>query len=101
MQLSRESNLITVRVKPRASRSGVEVGVDGALAVRVHAAATEGAANREAISVLSDALGVPKSTLEIVKGHTSRQKRVSVGGLSADEALSRLRQAAQERGRSE
>jgi hypothetical protein len=72
-----------VRVQPRSSRAGVD-GVHGdALKVRVHAAPVEGAANAAVIEVIAAALGVPKRSVMIVGGATSRSKIVEVSGVDA------------------
>lgn len=88
MKQSRDS--LTVRVKPRSSQPGVEIGASGEVVVRVHAAAVEGVANREMMEVLARALGVPKSAIRILHGEKSRTKRVAVDGLSAAEVGGRV-----------
>ena len=81
---------IAVRVQPRASRSEI-VGVhDDALKVRVKAPPVEGAANDELTKLLAKKLRVPRSSVEVVRGHTSRSKRVRVTGIGVEEAEGRL-----------
>jgi uncharacterized protein YggU (UPF0235/DUF167 family) len=67
-----------VRVTPRASANAVGGERDGALLVRVTAAAAEGAANAAAVRALARALGVAPSEVRIERGATSRSKVVSV-----------------------
>jgi len=86
--------IISVRVTPRSARPGIggwREQADGreALEIRVAAAPADGAANEEVVKLLSKALSVPKSSVEIVNGQTSRQKRVSIP-LSEDAARMRL-----------
>jgi uncharacterized protein YggU (UPF0235/DUF167 family) len=50
----------------------------------------EGAANRALVAFLARRLGVRKQQVSITSGERSRQKRVHVAGLTADEALERL-----------
>jgi uncharacterized protein (TIGR00251 family) len=88
--MSARAEHISIRVKPRSSRSGVTLGQDGLLVVSVHAPATEGAANREMIEVLAAALGVSRSAVSIVRGQRSRSKLVAVADLTAAEAYARL-----------
>ncbi len=79
-----------VRVQPRASRAGVE-GVHGdALKVRVHAPPVEGAANAAVVEVLAAALDLPRRSVRIVSGDTSRSKVVEVDGLTDREVRARL-----------
>jgi uncharacterized protein len=82
--------ILDVRVIPRASKSGLAGKRGDALLVRLHAAPVDGAANAELIDVLADALGVPKRAVSIVSGERSRQKRVQIAGLTADEIARRL-----------
>jgi len=82
--------IITVRVIPRAGRSGI-VGVrEGALLVRLKAPPVDGAANAELIEVLAEALSVAKRDITIASGFASKQKRVSISGITVDRAASRL-----------
>jgi hypothetical protein len=69
---------LLVRVQPRSSRSGIEGIRDGALRIAVHAPPDKGAANEELIKVLAKALGLPKSTFEIVAGGKSRNKEIRI-----------------------
>ena len=91
--------LLLVKVKPRASRSRVERGSDGGLVVAVHAAAVDGAANRECIELIAGALNVPKSSVRIARGGRSRMKQIAVAGLDAESARARLERAAEARSR--
>jgi uncharacterized protein (TIGR00251 family) len=81
--------VITVRVIPRAGKSGVAGTRGDALLVRLKAAPVEGAANDELIDVIAEQLGVPKRAVEIVSGARSRTKRVRVAGLDV-ESVSKL-----------
>ncbi|MDR7898450.1 DUF167 domain-containing protein [Thermosynechococcus sp. JY1334] len=65
-------------VKPNARTSSVSVNSDGQLVVAVRAPATEGRANEELIAVLAAYFQVPKSRIQLTKGHTSRYKVVEL-----------------------
>jgi len=80
----------TVRVIPRASKPGIAGTRDGALLVRLKAPPVEGAANSELIEVLAKALGVPKRDVTIVSGERSKLKRVSVSGITEQDAARAL-----------
>lgn len=67
-----------ILVKPNARQSSVSVGPDGQLVVAVRAPATDGKANQELIAVLADYFQVPKSRIQLVKGHTSRHKVIEL-----------------------
>jgi uncharacterized protein (TIGR00251 family) len=77
-----------IRVVPRASRSEA-AGIQGdALKLRVTAAPSEGKANDECIRLLAEILGVKRSRVTIIAGHTARTKTVAVEGLKADRIAS-------------
>lgn len=83
---------LSVRVTPRADRNAVAgVRDDGTVLLRVTAAPTDGQANKAVLETLAAALGVRRGQLELVGGETSREKRVKVTGLSAEQALEKLR----------
>jgi uncharacterized protein (TIGR00251 family) len=72
-----------VRVAPRASREGVQGEHDGAIKIALTAPPVDGAANAALVAFLARALGVAKRDVSIVRGETSRQKRVEVRGATA------------------
>jgi len=92
------SEVIALKVRPRSSRSRLERGSDGGLVVCVHSPAADDAANRECIGLIAEALGVPKSVVQIVRGQRSRSKQIAVAGLGAANMRARLERAAEERG---
>jgi uncharacterized protein (TIGR00251 family) len=81
---------ISLRVYPNAARNEVVGFADGVLRLKITAAPIKGEANRELIAFLSRLLGVDKSALSIIKGHTSRNKLLAVSGLAPEEVIQRL-----------
>jgi hypothetical protein len=73
-------------VKPGASkqREGVADINDEAVELFVAAAAREGEANKAVREVISDILKIPKSSVEIIKGHRSREKTIAIFGIDAN-----------------
>ncbi|KAK3347484.1 hypothetical protein B0H65DRAFT_150017 [Neurospora tetraspora] len=71
---------IHCKVKPGASktREGVIFITDEAVEICVAAQAKEGEANKAVVKVLSEALNLPKSNLEITQGLKSRAKTIAV-----------------------
>lgn len=63
------------------------------LRLRVTAPPADGNANVGAIALLAKTLGVSKSRLEIVKGHSSREKVVSIETLTEPEVRLRIESA--------
>ena len=58
--------------------------------VSVTAAREKGKANKAIVALLSDLLGVPKSSIEVVAGVTSDRKRVLVHGATIDNVRAAL-----------
>jgi len=81
---------ISLRVYPNASRNEVVGFANGILRVKVSAPPSKGKANRELITFLSRLLGVGKGSVNIIKGHTTRNKVVAVDGLSQEEVMKQL-----------
>ncbi|WP_367178115.1 DUF167 family protein [Glycocaulis sp.] len=70
----------------------METAADGLshLKIRVRAVPDKGAANAAVLKLLAKSLGVSKSALELISGHTARIKAVRVTGLASDEVGARL-----------
>ena len=82
-----------VRVQPRASRSGVAGEIDGVLKIRLAAPPVEGRANEELIRLLAELFDAPRQRIAILSGQSSKNKVVSVSGISVDEASRVLAEA--------
>jgi uncharacterized protein (TIGR00251 family) len=80
----KEGCTFRVRVVPRSRREKVVGLHDDALKIRLAAPPEKGKANRALQVFLAERLSVSPSAVEILSGHTSRQKRVHVEGVSAD-----------------
>jgi len=81
----RDGVLLDVRVTPKSAAArlaGLHTAADGivSLIVKVAAAPDKGKANAAVIGVLAEAFGLPKSTLSIAAGETSRRKTVHISG---------------------
>ena len=81
---------VRVRVVPRASRTEV-VGLQGdALRIRLTAAPVDGAANEALVSFLAERLVVPRSSVRLLAGETSRSKVVLIAGADVEQVRTRL-----------
>jgi len=84
---------LAIRVIPGASRNEIaEILEDGTIKIRLTAPAIEGKANTSLIDFLSKTLDVPKSTIDIVAGHTRRDKLVSILDIDAETIQERIAQ---------
>lgn len=76
---------VVLNVTPRGGRDaidGVETMANGksVMKVRVRAIAEGGSANAAVIDLLSDALRVPKRSIRVLSGATSRHKQIAIDG---------------------
>jgi uncharacterized protein YggU (UPF0235/DUF167 family) len=73
-----------VRVTPKSAREGIDAVMETAqgpaLTVWVRAVAEKGEANRAVETAVAEWLGVPKSSVAVTAGGTSRLKTVLVAG---------------------
>ena len=65
---------INVRVIPRAKLNRVEVQPDGTVRVHTTTAPTDGKATADVIKMLAEHYDVPKTSVKLVRGATSRDK---------------------------
>jgi uncharacterized protein (TIGR00251 family) len=70
--------VFNVVVQPRASKTAVAGRHGEALKVRLTAPPVDGAANKMCLKFLAKWLGVPKTSLIIVSGETSRNKTIRI-----------------------
>ena len=82
---STEGISVALRVTPRGGRDdidGLETLANGrtVVKVRVRAIAEGGEANRAVTELLAKALGVPKASVRMLSGATSRLKQIAVAG---------------------
>lgn len=82
--------LLDIRVIPRSPRTCVDGRRGDAILIRLKAPPVDGAANAALIAFLSDALDIPRRNITIVRGETSRDKRVQVVGLELEAVRRRL-----------
>jgi uncharacterized protein (TIGR00251 family) len=75
---------VTLRVKPRAKRSTLELVPGGPLKVAIAAPPVDGKANAAIFALLAETWRVPKSSFDIVRGTTSRTKTVAIAGDPSD-----------------
>lgn len=70
--------MLAVHVTPRAGRDEVVGWRDGELSVRVTAPPDAGKANVAVCALLAKRLKLPKSAVAVVRGQSSRHKRLSI-----------------------
>lgn len=79
---TKEGVLISVKVEPRSSAKGFAGVLYGTMIkIKLTAPPSDGDANRQLIELISEATGIRKSQIEIVKGFSSKKKMVAIKGV--------------------
>ena len=81
---------ITVKVHPRARRSGLAGRFGDAYKLDLASPPVDGKANDECIRFFAELTGVPRGQVRIVMGHTSRTKVVEIEGVAQEDLERRL-----------
>jgi len=82
---------LAIRVIPGASRNEIaEILDDGTIRIRLTAPPVEGRANAALIDFLSKILDIPKSKIDIIAGHSRRDKLVSILDVDAETIQARI-----------
>jgi uncharacterized protein (TIGR00251 family) len=79
-----------VKVHPRAKKNAITGEVGGALKLALTAPPADGKANAACIEFFAKLLKVPRSSVTIAAGLTSRNKVIRVAGLTAQQVRDRL-----------
>jgi uncharacterized protein len=79
-----------VRVHPRAKKDAITGEFGDALKVSLTSPPVEGRANEACIEFVAKLLKVPRSSVTIASGLTSRNKVIRVAGVTGEQVRSRL-----------
>lgn len=82
-----DGTILTLKATPRASRSELCGAEDEWLKVRLKAPPVDGKANKELIALFAKLLKVPKRSVEICSGKSSRLKRISIKSITPEQVL--------------
>ena len=80
-----------LRVHPRARKNAITGATGDALKLAITAPPVEGKANQACIEFLAEFLNVPRASVTIVAGQSSRNKVIRVAGRTAAQIEERLR----------
>ena len=75
----------TVKVQPRARRNAILGEIGETLKIAITAPPVDGKANQACVEFLAELLRLPRSSIAIVSGQTSRNKVIRVTGITAAE----------------
>ena len=92
VKIQQNSGAITVavRVHPRAKHDAITGEMGDALKVSLTSPPVDGRANDACISFFANLLKVPKSSVTIASGATSRNKIIRIAGITADQFRDRI-----------
>lgn len=77
---------LAVKLQPRASRNGIQGLHGNELKIALTAPPVDSAANAALVKFIAESLSVSRSTVQLVRGQTSRHKTLFIAGLRADAA---------------
>jgi uncharacterized protein (TIGR00251 family) len=75
-----KETLIKVYLQPKSSKNEIVGPYRDGIKVKVTAPPVEGKANEALIKFLAKEFKISASSVEILKGHTSREKIIRIGG---------------------
>lgn len=84
------STTLAVKIVPKSHRSEIVGWENGELKIRLKAIPEGGKANDALLEFLSDALYIPKTRIEILRGKSNPHKLVRLTGLSKEQLEKRL-----------
>lgn len=82
--------ILSVRTQPRSSKNRIIGEYGGRLKLAVTVAAEKGKANKAVIGLLADTLHINESSICIISGKSSRDKRLMIDGLTPEDLNSLL-----------
>jgi uncharacterized protein (TIGR00251 family) len=82
--------ILKVKVTPNASRNALVPGQGDRLPVKLTSPPVEGKANKQLLKFIGKKLGVPPSSIIVIRGHSSREKVLFVPGIDEACALEKL-----------
>ena len=90
IQNSPSGATFAVKVHPRAKKNAITGEVGDALKLALTAPPVDGKANEACIEFFAKLLNLPRSSVTIASGQTSRNKVIRVAGLTAQQVRGRL-----------
>lgn len=82
--------IIDISVAPKSSRNKISIDGNNNIKIYLTDPPVDGKANAGLISLLSKTLKIPKSSISILHGETSKKKRVSISGFTVSGVMKAL-----------
>ena len=83
--------VIKVKVTPNSSRNILAQDYGDHLLVKLTSPPVEGKANKQLLKFIGKKLGVPPSSIKILRGHSSREKVLFISGIDEMAAAEKLK----------
>ena len=83
----------SVRVHPRAKKDAISGTLGDALKLSLTSPPVDGRANQACIEFFAKLFKVPRSSVTIAAGETSRNKVIRIAGINAEQVIQRLHEA--------
>lgn len=77
LKSTKEGVILNLRIAPNSSKNEI-IFSQGVLKVKITAQPIDGKANKALVEYLSKAFKIPKSSFEIIKGETSKDKTLFI-----------------------
>jgi uncharacterized protein (TIGR00251 family) len=90
IQESAKGVSFAVKVQPRGRKNAITGTVGEAIKLAITAPPVEGKANQAVIEFFANFFEIPRSSVSIASGETSRNKVIRVSGISAQHVRERL-----------
>lgn len=90
LQAQKDGVRLAIKVLPRASRTEIGEPIGNELKIKVAAPPVDSAANAALVRFLAEKLDCSRSSIQLVRGHTSRHKVIEIRGLPPADVLARL-----------
>lgn len=75
--------IINFKISPNASKNEI-IKTDDGIKIKIAAQPVDGKANKALIEFLAKKFKIPKTSIEIIKGHTSKEKTVLIKSFDAN-----------------
>jgi hypothetical protein len=85
-----KETLIKVYLQPKSSKNELVGPYRDGIKVKVTAPPIEGKANESLIRFVAKEIGIPPSSIEIIKGHHAREKILKISGDVDQELLKKI-----------
>ena len=81
---------LTLRVTPRAKNTAITEITDELIRIRIQSPPVDGKANKALLKFMATKLGLKRRQIRITAGESSRNKQLTLSGITPQQLLERL-----------